>query len=304
MDLSSLRKSSKLKWERTTILLVVFLAISLIYIPVLIWEGEKFGTNYTSLVWGGVIILFGFIWLFMVYVPLKRIKVIIFLLYLIIGTMTWHYPLKEMGGTFFTEKTYNAHLIVFLVATILSVPYLFRVKNRIKVHFRKIFELAARSIKGIEDGFTGRPYPVGKWQYTMKDIQDFSRFLHKKMIAFPRYYPNKIVLSFSTKLVDPKKQDPAKSSFISFDPAGNIIVNISREDYDQYKEGLTFDQLCQSLSEVFKDLFERFKKGDQESIITLMESFEPKWVKMVQITITIIFSIAFVVLMILYLLKR
>lgn len=304
MDLSVFNRSSKLKWDRTTILLVVFLAITFIYIPVLIWEGERYGTTYTSLVWGGVIILFGFLWLFMVYIPLVRIKVIVFILYLIIGTMTWHYPLKEMEGTFFTENTYNAHLILFLVVTILSVPYLFWVKKRIKVHFRKIFELAARPLNDVQNGFTGRPYPVGKWQYTMHEIKEFSRYLQKNMIAFPRYYDGKTILSFSAKMVDPRKQDPEKSSFISFDISGNITVNIAKDDYDQYKENFTFDQLCHSLSEVFKDLFEKYKNGEKESIIKIMESFEPKWVKYVQVGTVILFSIGFIFLVILYFLKR
>ncbi len=303
MDFSVFSRSSKLKWDRTTILLLVFLAISVIYIPVLIWEGETFGTNYTSLVWGGVIILFGFLYLFMVYIPVTRIKTIIFILFLIVGTMAWHYLLKEMDGTLFSEETFNAHLILFLVYTVLAVPYLLRVKRRIKIHFRKIFELAAIPLKGVENGFTGRPYPAETWEYTLDEINTFSRFLHKNMIAFPRYYANKVVLSFSAKMVDPGKQDPARSSFISFDSLGNIIVNISKEDYAQFKEDFTFDQLCQSISEVFKDLFHKFKTGDTEAIIRTMESFEPKWVKPLQIGLFILLSASFVVLMIIYLLS-
>ena len=101
--------------------------------------------------------------------------------------MSWHYPLKEMGGSIFTETTYNIHLILFLVVTLGSFPYLFRVKKRIKIHFRKIFELAASPLNEVENGFTGRPYPIGKWQYTMNEIAEFSKFLQKNMIAFPGY---------------------------------------------------------------------------------------------------------------------
>ena len=138
----------------------------------------------------------------------------------------------------------------------------------------------------------------------MKEMAGFSKFLHKNMIAFPEHYDNRIVLSFSAKMVDPRKRDPGKASFISFDRSGDIIVNISREDYDQYKENFTFDQLCHSLSNVFKDLFERYRKGDNESIIRLMESFEPKWIKYVQIGITILLSVGFIVLLILYFINK
>jgi len=111
-------------------------------------------------------------------------------------------------------------------------------------------------------------------------------------------------LSFSAKMVDPRKQDPEKSSFIAFDQKGNIAVNISKTDYDQYKDRFTFDQLCQSLSLVFKDFFEKFRTGRKEEIIRVMEAFEPKWVKPVQIGTFILLAITFLVLLIIYLLTK
>lgn len=304
MDLSVFRRSSKLKWDRTTILFVVFLAISFLYIPILIWEGEKFGTNYTSLVWGGVIILFGFVYLFIIYIPIVRIKVIIFILFLIIGTLIWHDHLKDMEETVFSDKTFNIHFIGFLVSMVISVPYLLLVKRKIKIHFRKIFELAANPLKEVEDGFTGRPYPVGKWQYKMEEINHFAHFLHKNMIAFPRYYDKMIILSFSAKMVDPLKKDPEDSSYISFDHTGNVVVNISKEDYNQYKDTFSFNQLCQSLSHVFNDLFENFRQGKSGEIVKMMESFESKWVKYIQVGLFIFLCISFLMLMIKYLLDK
>lgn len=242
--------------------------------------------------------------MYMVYIPIPRIKIVIFILLLIIGTMPWHYHMKEMEGTLFSDNTYNAHLILFLVSAVLSIPYLFRVKRRIKIHFRKIFELAAIPLKGVENGFTGRPYPVGKWEYTLDEINKFSRFLHKNMIAFPRYYDNRTLLTFSAKMVDPRKQDPDKSSFIAFDASGNITVNISKEDYSQYKSSFTFEQLCLSLSQVFKDLFEKYRNGKQEEIVQVMESFEPKWVKYFQVGLFILLSVSFLVLVIIWFLSQ
>ncbi|UCG27800.1 MAG: hypothetical protein JSV24_00140 [Bacteroidales bacterium] len=304
MDISVFNRSSKLKWDRTTILLIVFLAISLIYIPVLIWEGEKFGTSYASLVWGGVIILFGLIYLFIIYFPIRSIKIIVFLLYLIIGTMPWHYHLKKIEENIFTDNTYNIHLIFFLVCTVLSLPYLFRVKKKIKIHYRKIFELAGSRVTGVQNGFTGRPYPAGRWNYNMKEIEEFSRFLNKHMIAFPRYHDNKISLSFSAKMIDPRKRDPERSSFISFDRTGNIVVNISKEDYNQYKDKFTFDQLCRSISQVFMDLFEKFRAGKRQEIIQVMEAFEPKWAKRVQIGAFLFLCITFLALLLIYLITK
>lgn len=304
MDFSVFRRSSKLKWDRSTTLIVIFLAISLLYIPILIWEGEKFGTQYTSLAWGGIIILFGFLYLFVIYIPVPRVKGIVFILFLIIGTMAWHYQLKKMGTTFFSDKTYNAHLILFLVFAALSVPYLFRVKRKVKIHFRKIFELAATPLKEVQDGFTGRPYPVGKWQYSMQDIHQFAQFLHKNMIAFPKYYDNRTLLTFSARMMDPRKQDPENSSFIAFDVSGNITVNISKEDYSQYKSNFTFEQLCQSLSQVFKEMFEKYRAGKQDEIVQVMESFEPRWVKPLQIGLFIFLSVSFLVLVIIWFLSQ
>ena len=172
------------------------------------------------------------------------------------------------------------------------------------VHFRKLFELAAGPLEEAGDGFTGRPYPVGKWKYSMEEINQFSQFLHRNMIAFPRYYENRILLSFSAKMVDPRKQDPEKSSFIAFDQKGNIAVNISKADYDQYKDRFTFDQLCQSLSLVFKDFFDKFRTGRKEEIVSIMEAFEPKWVKPVQIGTLILLSLTFLIIFIIYLVGK
>ena len=59
-----------------------------------------------------------------------------------------------------------------------------------------------------------------------------------------------------------------KVSYVSFDADGNIAVQISKADYKQYKEQLTFDQLCAALADLFKRFLEYYRDGKENRILT------------------------------------
>ena len=56
-------------------------------------------------------------------------------------------------------------------------------------------------------------------------------------------------------------------TWISIDFDGNISVNVSKEYYLDYKENLSFDQLCESLGNLFIRFYEYYKKGEEIRII-------------------------------------
>ena len=79
--------------------------------------------------------------------------------------------------------------------------------------------------------------------------------------------------------------DFSKFSYIAFDFNGDIFVNVGKNDYLKYKDQLTFDQLCESLGQLFIEFLELFKKGEGVRIIDRMnglqlspfEDFAEKW---------------------------
>jgi len=56
-------------------------------------------------------------------------------------------------------------------------------------------------------------------------------------------------------------------SWIAFDFQGYVTVNISRRDYLDYKEELSFDQLCDNLGKLFIKFLEYYRKGEAERIV-------------------------------------
>lgn len=63
-------------------------------------------------------------------------------------------------------------------------------------------------------------------------------------------------------------------TWILFDYDGNVTVHISKKDYLEYKETLSFDQLCESMGNLFKEFFELFLKGEEIRIIDKLDSLK------------------------------
>jgi hypothetical protein len=141
-----------------------------------------------------------------------------------------------------------------------------------KVYWRysEILELAAKPVKKVEDGFTSRPFPAGEAQYTKEEIEGFATFMLQHVIAATYYEDDRIVL------VIPKnmylhllylQRNYRKDTYVSFGYDGNISVHIAKKDYSQYKDELTFDQLCLSLGNVFKEFLHLYQMGEGTKII-------------------------------------
>jgi hypothetical protein len=163
-------------------------------------------------------------------------------------------------------------LLVFLLlaSTIWLLYNVFT--RRAKWKGREIFELASMSIEPQSDGFTERPHPAGKAEYTRSELTGFAEFLRKNLIAMPYFEENRIVF------VPVKMEEefgyifyPAKfkesRSCIAFDFQGNVTVNVSKRDYIGYKEELSFDQICDNLGKLFIEFMKYYRKGESERIL-------------------------------------
>jgi hypothetical protein len=68
------------------------------------------------------------------------------------------------------------------------------------------------------------------------------------------------------------KKDYLEDTWIAIDYEGNITVNITEEDYLLFKMDLDFDQICQSLGDVFRNFLELSKQGKEDQIINQMNA--------------------------------
>ncbi len=156
------------------------------------------------------------------------------------------------------------------------LAYLF-LNKKMKWRGREILELAAASIEEIGNGYTGRPLPLGKTDYSKRDVTAFTEFVAKNLIAVPYIESDRVVfvpvmMGREFGYVLGLQPEYARGTWVSFGFDGNVSVNISKDDYLTYKEDLSFDQLCESLGNTFIDFFELFKRGESVRIIDRMDA--------------------------------
>jgi len=142
--------------------------------------------------------------------------------------------------------------------------------KKINWRYEEILELAARPIKKTEDGFTHRPFPAGETQYARNEVMDFAKFLLKNIIAVPYYEDNRVVMVIPANMFRHLlylRRDYLEDTYVSFDFEGSISVHIAQKDYLRYKDEWTFDQLCQSLGDVFKRFLCLHQRGEGHIVI-------------------------------------
>ena len=151
------------------------------------------------------------------------------------------------------------------------------VSKKVKWRWREVLELAAYPVEDAKDGFTARPKPAAKAEYSREDILVFARFMAKSLIAVPYVEKEKVALVITKKRLKHLlnlRNDYSDETYVSFDFYGNVTVNITKQDYLQYKDALTFDQLTDSMGNLFVEFLELFKKGEAVRIIDRMNELK------------------------------
>lgn len=181
------------------------------------------------------------------------------------------FPEKKMAWFIYFCALVVGIWIIYLAAT-----------KKSKWKGREIFELASQPVELSADGFTERPRPAGKAEYTFNELKGFAEFLRRNLIAMPYAEDNSIVL-VPVKMGDefifmfnPEKFR-LERSWISFDFTGNVIVNISKKDYLDFRDEVSFDQLCENLGRLFINFMEYYKKGEAERIIYKLNELGLNW---------------------------
>jgi hypothetical protein len=129
------------------------------------------------------------------------------------------------------------------------------------------------------DGYTSRPRPVGKVDYSPSQIRVFARFCSRHLIALPYFTSKNITLVIVKNSEEFGRLlgfsgDYRDASWVNFDINGEVSVHISQKDYLDYRQPLAFDPLCTSLGQVFIDFFDQYEKGEGIRVIDRMDDLK------------------------------
>lgn len=144
---------------------------------------------------------------------------------------------------------------------------------------KNVFELAASQVNDTVNGFTDRPRPSGKLEYTKSELFGFAEFIRNNLIAMP-YVENNSIVFVPVKMGDEYtfllglSGDHRYHSWITFDFEGNVSASISKKDYLAFTEEFSFDQLCDSLGKLFIEFMEYYRKNETERIIHKLNSLK------------------------------
>jgi hypothetical protein len=175
---------------------------------------------------------------------------------------------KEFAFAYYSGMVFFALVLVYLLVT-----------RKFKWRGREIFELAAESIEETGNGYTSRPKPVGKLDYSVQQLHAFARFCARHLIALP-YITSKNITLVPIKMGEEYGRilglsgDYRDASWVNFDVDGEVSVHISQNDYLDYREPLAFDQLCTSFGQVYIDFFEAHKNGEGIRVIDRMDDLK------------------------------
>lgn len=153
------------------------------------------------------------------------------------------------------------------------------VNRKLKWRGREIFELAAEPVEEKDNGYTPRPRPVGKVEYSQQEMRSFARFCARHMVALP-YYTSKNITLVLIKMGEEYGRvlglsgDYRDATWINFDVDGEVSVHIAQKDYLDYREPLAFDSLCTSFGQVFIEALESYTRGEGVRFIDRLDDLK------------------------------
>ena len=161
--------------------------------------------------------------------------------------------------------------IIFLVFVLLT--------RQAKWRGRDLLELAAQPIDEISEGYTQRPHPVCKCEYSRREILGFSQFAKRKLIAMTYVEPGRVVfvpvkMGSEFGYLFSRKRDYTRDTWVAFENDGQVNVNISEGDYLALRDDFDFDQLCRSLAGVFIDFLDLYRKGQETRIMDRLDAMK------------------------------
>jgi hypothetical protein len=189
----------------------------------------------------------------------------------LIGLGTIQASIAMTGHFIILNTTYFLNIFIIVLFVVVNWRSLYG-QERFEINSRRLFRLAAERLYETSDGFTERPYSAGKISSTKDELLGFVRFLHGNYIVRPFYLEDTISIAFSMNTSLMVIHNPSEVSQIILGHDGTVIVKIAEKDYRDYRECLSFDQLCASMANVFIRFMNYYQKGLESRIISELKS--------------------------------
>lgn len=198
------------------------------------------------------------------------------------GFLFWLVSEQYVFGNWDQQATFQVAFLTGSVTFGILLVF-FGINRRLQWRGREIFELAAEPVDEAGDGYTHRPRPVGKVEYSLHQLRGFARFAAKHMMALP-FITSKSITLVPLKMGDEFLRflgllgDYRDASWVNFDVDGEVSVHIAQKDYLDYREPLAFDQLCTSFGQLFIDFLDLYTKGEGVRAVDRMDELKiPIW---------------------------
>lgn len=251
------------------------LAVGILYLGATILEGELFQTHFTQWIYGMLIIAAALAFA----VRYRAMPVVgrwvIAIGGILVGSGAWHYELAHHHDTVLSDHTFLFHTAVMFGFFAATIPWLLLRRLLRELQSRQLFELAARPIEEAGAGFTPRPYPAGRVTVTPAELGEFATYLERTLPVDAVRNGNNVTFYFAAT---PAGASPGGDSFsfVRFDHDGQVTVFVNEMDYRQYRENLTFDQLCEAFARLFTGFLDDYRTGKGEAIAAALRT-APSW---------------------------
>lgn len=190
---------------------------------------------------------------------------------LLIGIATFQATFVYSSQSDLLKATYFINFFAIILFVIINWNTIYS-HERFELNSRRLFRLAAERLYETSNGYTERPFSAGKINSTKDELLGFVRFLHGNYVVRPFYLENNITVAFSMNTSLMVVNDPSKVSYIILGHDGTLLVKIAEKDYRDYRERLSFDQLCASMANVFNRFLHYYKNGLESRIISELKS--------------------------------
>jgi hypothetical protein len=183
--------------------------------------------------------------------------------------------LKRYGGRLDSQTGFLVVLVYFFLLWLLFLL----INKRIKWRGREVMELAAIDVMEGEDSYTDRPRPVGKITGSRSEITGFAKYLRRKLIFMTSEENDRVLMvpvkmGQEFKILYKSNIDTVDNTRVTIDFEGNVSVHISKRDYLDYRDDLSFHHLCESLGNLVIEFYNQYIKSEEIRIIDKINSIK------------------------------
>ncbi len=183
--------------------------------------------------------------------------------------------LKKYGGRLDSKAGFLMVIVCFLFVWLIFLL----VNKKLKWRGREVMELAAVNVMEGEDSYTDRPRPVGKITGTRPEITGFAKYLRSKLIFMTSEESDRVILvpvkmGHEFGILYKSNIDRVENTRITIDYTGNVSVHISKKDYLDYRDDLSFDHLSKSLGNLVIEFYDQYSNREEIRIIDKINSIE------------------------------